>query len=94
MVCLSYLDVGDSPARVRYAIRRIRSKIPDVKILACLWGLEGEEAAGEDARSNVRANLYASTLRQAVALCIEAARPTAAEPAAPSAEPAIRLARS
>jgi len=36
MVCLSYLDAG-SPARMRYAIRRMRRRLPQAQILLGCW---------------------------------------------------------
>ena len=36
MACVSYLD-ADSPAHMRYTIRRMRRKLPNVQILLGCW---------------------------------------------------------
>jgi predicted PurR-regulated permease PerM len=78
MVCLSYLDTS-RVAEMRYLVRRVRRKLPHALILAGFWGLPNDLAdendrPGKDFQSSVGADLYATSLRQAVDLCIEAAR--------------------
>jgi len=68
MVCLSYLDLGSSPAHLRHSIRRIRRQIPDAMLVAGLWGQEGDETL----RPSGGADFYVSSLREALSLCIEA----------------------
>jgi predicted PurR-regulated permease PerM len=63
MVCLSYLDAA-SPAHMRYTIRRMRRRLPATQILLASWKADAEEAT-------LRA---ATTLPEAVRLCLEAAR--------------------
>ncbi|WP_349774731.1 AI-2E family transporter [Microvirga terrae] len=59
MVCLSYLDAG-SPAHMRYAVRRLRRKMPQAQILLGCW-VEGMAAAAAAAlREAVRADLVAT----------------------------------
>lgn len=73
LVCLSYLDVT-SPAHMRYAVRRLRRKLPKARIMLGCW-LSGEDAAGLDAiRDGAKADFVASSLREATRLCIDAAR--------------------
>ncbi|WP_425493268.1 AI-2E family transporter [Microvirga zambiensis] len=73
MVCLSYLDAG-SPAHMRYAVRRLRRKMPRARILLGCW-VEGMDAAAAVAlREAARADLVATTLREAVALSVQLAR--------------------
>lgn len=73
MVCLSYLDAG-SPAHMRYAVRRLRRKMPQAQILLGCW-VEGMDAAAAAAlREAVRADLVATSLRDAMTLCLEMAR--------------------
>jgi len=87
MICLAYLDVGNSAARLRNSIRRLRRKIPAATILACLWGHEGDESEQEALRAELGADLYASSLRRAVRMCVDAARtPIAEKPPARTAE--------
>jgi predicted PurR-regulated permease PerM len=78
MVCLSYLDASRA-AEVRYLVRRVRRKLPNALILAGFWrprndlGNEGD-AVVKDLQALVNADLYATSLRQAVDLCIEAGK--------------------
>jgi predicted PurR-regulated permease PerM len=73
LVCLSYLDAG-SPAHMRYAVRRLRRKVPQARILLGCW-VEGMDAAAAAAlREAARADLVATSLRDAMALCLEMAR--------------------
>jgi predicted PurR-regulated permease PerM len=79
MVCLSYFELGNSPAHLRHSIRRIRRQMPKAKVLAGLWGHEGNQAAGERPHADTGADLYAFSLRQAVRLCAEASSSAAPE---------------
>jgi hypothetical protein len=74
MVCLSYLD--SSPAHMRYTIRRLRRKLPNVRVFLGCWALQGEAAT---LRETVKADEVGTTLRDVVRLCLEAARAAAHE---------------
>ena len=69
MACVSYLD-ADGPAHMRYTIRRIRRKLPNVKILLGCWMADVDAAT---LRDTTKADAVAITLRDAVRLCLEAA---------------------
>jgi predicted PurR-regulated permease PerM len=69
MVCLSYLDAG-SPARMRYAIRRMRRQLPEAQVLLGCWMADIDTAT---LREMTKADAVATTLRKAVRLCLEAA---------------------
>jgi predicted PurR-regulated permease PerM len=74
LVCLSYLNASN-PAQIRYAVRRLRRKLPRARIMVGLWsGVDGLEKA-EAVRESSKADLFASTLREAIRVCIEATRP-------------------
>ena len=73
MVCLSYFELGNSAAHLRYSIRRIRRQVPGAAILAGLWGHEPNRAVDEQIRADAGADAYALSLRDAVRLCLEAA---------------------
>ncbi|MDB5513074.1 MAG: transporter, partial [Enterovirga sp.] len=75
MAVVSFLDAS-SPSHVRYAVRRLRRRLPRAKILVGSWGVdhEGAVALCEAARSDG----CASRLAEALQLCIEAARDPAA----------------
>jgi predicted PurR-regulated permease PerM len=71
MICVSYLD-GTSPAHMRYVIRRLRRRLPGVKIVLGCW-LTGPDVAalGKAAKPDA----VAATLREAVKLCLDEAAP-------------------
>jgi predicted PurR-regulated permease PerM len=74
LVCLSYLDASN-PAQIRYAVRRLRRKLPLAHIMVGLWSdLDSSERAAT-VRESSKADTFASTLREAIRLCIEAVRP-------------------
>ena len=81
IVCLSYLDT-DNPAAMRYAVRRLRRKLPKALILIGQWTSAGDPAALDALREGAKADLIAATLRDATRLCIEAALPPDVQPAA------------
>jgi predicted PurR-regulated permease PerM len=72
LVCLSYIDVGDAPARARAAIRRVKRQMPNVAVLAGLWG-PNKDGSGV-IRSELKTSYYANSLCEAVRLCIKAAQ--------------------
>ncbi|MBO1907768.1 AI-2E family transporter [Microvirga sp. 3-52] len=84
MVCLSFLDAG-SPAHMRYAVRRLRRKMPQARILLGCWNEGSGASAAEGLREAARADLVASTLREATALCLDLARQDASVTPAASA---------
>lgn len=90
MVCLSYVD-GSRPAEVRYLVRRLRRKLPKALILTGFWGMDSD-ARAKELHASAGADFYATTLRQAVEICIEAGR--AKEPSEPAAIAAPQSARS
>ncbi len=78
-VCLSYLAVDHSPSHTRFLIRRLRRRIPGARVLAGFWTYDNEEdveARRETLKAQSGADLVATTLGEAVALCLrEAAAP-------------------
>ncbi len=73
MVCLTYLEISGSPAGLHYMVRRLRQRLPGVPILVGLWPAEQDDTDGQRTRNVVGADLYASTLKEAVNACVEAA---------------------
>ncbi|HLZ01691.1 MAG TPA: AI-2E family transporter [Bradyrhizobium sp.] len=86
MVCLSYLDAS-KPAVARYLVRRLRRKLPKALILVGFWGLK-KDGVGKELQTSEGADLYATSLVEAVNLCIEVARVAVEHeaPARPGAE--------
>jgi predicted PurR-regulated permease PerM len=90
MVCLSYLDTS-SPAHMRYTIRRMRRRLPKAQVLLGCW------RTGADAATlleTTKPDAVATSLREAVKLCIEAARASEAPSEAPSEVPSEIISRA
>jgi hypothetical protein len=71
VICLSYLDVS-SPAHLRFAVRRLRRRVPDAKVLVGCWGQD--PVAAEEMAKSAKGDFSATSLRNAVEIC---ARPSA-----------------
>ncbi len=71
IVCLVYLDAS-APAHMRYAVRRLRRKLPQATIILGCWIKDIDPGALERLRDGAKADLVAGSLGEAVKLCIEA----------------------
>jgi len=71
LVCLSYLDLGSSPAHLQHSIKRIRRQIPGATLVVGLWGHADDENR-ERLQTTTTSDYYASSLREALSLCIDA----------------------
>jgi len=88
MVCVCYLEIGGTPAHLRYLLKRLRKKIPDVPILVGLWPADDTVLRDESLRSMVGADYYVSSLRDGVVCCLKVATSEAeAKPAGSAAPP-------
>jgi predicted PurR-regulated permease PerM len=74
LVCLSYLNASN-PAHIRYAVRRLRRKMPRARIMVGLWNGKDSAERALVLRESSKADMFASTLREAIRICIDAARP-------------------
>lgn len=74
MVCLCYLELGGTPSHLRYMLRRLRQRLPSAQLLVGLWPAEQAILTDDRLRAAVGADVYTSSLREAVEACIEAAR--------------------
>ena len=72
IVCLVYLD-SSGPAHMRYSVRRLRRKLPKAIIILGCWFRDIDQAALEVLRDNAKADLVATSLGEAIKLCIDAA---------------------
>ena len=81
VVCLSYLDLGSSPAHLGHSIKRIRRQIAGATLLVGLWGHADVENR-ERLQKIAAADFYMSSLREALNLCIDAASGGLAKPPA------------
>ena len=71
IVCLVYMDAS-TPAHMRYAVRRLRRKLPKATIILGCWMKDMDAAALESLREGAKADLAAASLGGALKLCIEA----------------------
>ncbi|WP_061024332.1 AI-2E family transporter [Bradyrhizobium sp. CCH5-F6] len=71
IVCLVYLD-AHAAAHMRYSVRRLRRKLPKATIILGCWVKDMEPAALELLREGAKADLVATSIGEAVRLCIEA----------------------
>jgi hypothetical protein len=74
LVCLSYFGAVGSPAHVRYLIRRFRRLMPNARFLAGFWMLAEQPNKAEEWRTAVGAQLVATSLAQALAICVAEAQ--------------------
>ncbi len=74
MVCLCYLELGGAPSHLRYMLRRLRQRLPAARLLVGLWPAEQAILTDDRLRTAVGADVYTSSLREAVEACLEAAR--------------------
>jgi hypothetical protein len=70
-VCLVYLD-AEAPAHMRYSVRRLRRKLPNAIIILSCWEKEINTAAAEALREGAKADLIATSMSEAVRLCLDA----------------------
>jgi hypothetical protein len=54
VVCLSYLDLGSSPAHLRHSIKRIRRQIADATLIVGLWATRTMKVASSCKRPQPR----------------------------------------
>jgi predicted PurR-regulated permease PerM len=75
LIVLSLLDLGNGPAVIRYIVRRLRRILPkETEILVCLW-TEGEAPPSlKGVLEQAEADAYATSMPEAVKLCIEFAK--------------------
>jgi hypothetical protein len=74
LVCVSYFGSASSPAHVRYVIRRLRRVMPNARFLAGFWMLAAQPDKAEEWRAAVGADLVATSLSQALSLCVAEAQ--------------------
>jgi predicted PurR-regulated permease PerM len=74
MVCLCYLEIGGAPSHLRYLLRRLRLRLPAARLVVGLWPAEQAILTDDRLRAAVGADVYTTSLREAVEACLEAAR--------------------
>lgn len=89
-VCLVYLDT-EAPAHMRYSVRRLRRKLPNAVIILGCWMKENDIAAAESLREGAKADLLATSMSEAVRMCIEAAGGAGDQALGAEVEPASNI---
>jgi predicted PurR-regulated permease PerM len=75
LVALSLLDLGNGPAMIRYIVRRLRRILPKgTAILVCLWSEGDAPVSLKAVLETAEADAYATSLPEAVELCIAFAK--------------------
>ncbi|NNM71755.1 AI-2E family transporter [Enterovirga aerilata] len=92
MVCISYLEISGSPAHLRYLLRRLRQKLPRAPLLVGLWPREDAILTDAALRSQVGADHYVVSLREALRICMEAADAAASAEPIQAPAPAVEMA--
>lgn len=71
IVCLSFFDAELSAARARFAVRRLRRRLEDVKILAGFWQNDPQNLG--DLCAETKADFCATRFKEALAYCLQEA---------------------
>jgi predicted PurR-regulated permease PerM len=75
LVCLSFLGIGSSSAKVRYLVRRLRRILPPGSIiLVGCWTDDAEGAPVKSLKETAEADAYATSLHEAAEIAVNAAR--------------------
>jgi hypothetical protein len=92
VVCLSYLS-AENLAHLRYAVRRVRRKLPHATIVVGLWTDIDRLDNLETPRESTKADFFATSLREASRICVELALKDAPAPIAEVRPPATSAAK-
>ena len=71
LVCLSYFDANLSTAGARFAVRRLRWRLGEVKILAGFW--QSGPGQGSELCAATKADFCATRFKEALAFCLHKA---------------------
>jgi predicted PurR-regulated permease PerM len=87
LVCLSYFDADLSTAGARFAVRRLRRRLGEVKILAGFW--QSGPGQASELCGTTKADFCATRFKEALAICLhEAVEEATAEAGKGGAKPA------
>ena len=88
LVCLSYFDADLSTAGARFAVRRLRRRLGEIKILAGFW--QSGPGQASELCAATKADFCATNFKDAVAFCIhEAVELEKGTPGKISVKPAV-----
>ena len=74
VICISYLDIRGNPSHLRYLLQRLKRRAPGVPILVGLWPAEDDVVKDRQVQTLIGADYYVTSLREAVNVCVSAAR--------------------
>ena len=82
MVCVAYLEIKGSPSHLRYLLQRLHDRLDGQKLLVGLWPASDMAMSDEAVRREIGADIYVSSLHDAVEQCVAQARQEAGNMAA------------
>jgi len=83
IACIANVDITGSPVHLRTLIRRLRGRLPEASILVGFWSPNDPLLRDRGARTQMGADIFVASLREAEEACLAAARagpPTMARP--------------
>jgi hypothetical protein len=80
-VCLSAFDADLASAHLRYAVRRIRRRLPNARLIGCYWLPKETQGRAPELCANTGTDTCKTSLPEVLEACLEAARRTAASDA-------------
>ncbi|MCB8882350.1 AI-2E family transporter [Acidisoma cellulosilytica] len=66
LICVTCLELVGQPPHLRYLLRRLRQRMPDVPMVVGLWTPEAEILARQDLAQTLGADAYVTSLRDMV----------------------------
>lgn len=72
IICICYIDAGDSTSQLRYLIRRLRERVPTAQVLIAIWPSDHPVRVQKERQDSLGADYYVSSVRAAVDVCLEA----------------------
>jgi hypothetical protein len=72
VICICYIDVGNSTSQLRYLIRRLRHRVPTARLLVAIWPSDHLVRVQKERQESLGADFYVSSVRAAVDVCLEA----------------------
>ncbi|MGO4706249.1 AI-2E family transporter [Microvirga sp. 2MCAF38] len=73
MVCVSSLEFGGTPARLRYLVRRLKVRMPDVPVIVGIWRADAMPTETDALCTTLGVDGCVVTLHDGVARCLERA---------------------
>ena len=72
VICICYIDAGDSTSQLRYLIRRLRQRVPTAEVLIAIWPSDHPVRVQKERQDSLGGDYYVSSVRAAVDICLEA----------------------